>query len=205
MTDSTASSADPLASLAWPLTTERLTLRRVTAEDAEAMWRYRRLPEVSYWLTFAPRDRDDWRALLTTPERLATTLVAELEGRVVGDYYVRVEEAWAQREVADRARGAQAELGWVFDPAVGGHGYATEGCRELLRVCFEELKVRRVCANAFADNEASWRLMERLGMRREQYTVRDSLHRELGWIDGIGYALLADEWERRAGSVRGAP
>jgi RimJ/RimL family protein N-acetyltransferase len=196
VTASATSAADPLAALAWPFTTERLTLRRVTPEDADAIWNYRRLPEVSYWLTFAPRDLEDWQELLTRPQRLATTLVAELDGRVVGDYYVRVEDAWAQREVADRARGAQAELGWVFDPAVGGRGYATEGCRELLRVCFEELKVRRVYANAFADNEPSWRLMERLGMRREQYTVGDSLHRELGWIDGISYALLAEEWAR---------
>jgi RimJ/RimL family protein N-acetyltransferase len=43
--------------------------------------------------------------------------------------------------------------------------------------------------------------MERLGMRREQYTVRESLHRELGWVDGIGYALLADEWARGTGSA----
>ncbi|MEU3554320.1 GNAT family N-acetyltransferase [Streptomyces fragilis] len=196
-----AAAADPLSALVWPLTTERLSLRRVTPGDAEAMFAYRRLPEVSYWLTFAPRDLEDWRELLTRPQRLATTLVAELDGRVVGDFYVRVEDAWAQREVAEQARGAQAELGWVFDPAVGGRGYATEGCRELLRVCFEELKVRRVCANAFADNEASWRLMERLGMRREQYTVRESLHRDLGWIDGIGYALLADEWQCGRGAA----
>jgi hypothetical protein len=36
--------------------------------------------------------------------------------------------------------------------------------------------------------------MERVGMRRELYTVRDSLHRSEGWVDGMGYALLAEEW-----------
>jgi len=36
--------------------------------------------------------------------------------------------------------------------------------------------------------------MERLGMRREVQTTKDSLHRELGWQDGYGYALLAGEW-----------
>ncbi|WP_218042068.1 GNAT family N-acetyltransferase [Streptomyces abyssomicinicus] len=191
-----ATATDPLGALPWPLATERLSLRRVTPPDAEAMWSYRRLPEVTHWLTFLPRDLDDWRELLAAPQRLATTLVAEHDGRIVGDFYLRVEDSWAQREVTDQARGVQAELGWVLDPAFGGRGYATEGCRALLRVCFEELKLRRVCANAFAGNEASWRLMERLGMRREQYTVRESLHRELGWVDGVGYALLADEWAR---------
>ncbi|MEU9575872.1 GNAT family N-acetyltransferase [Streptomyces chilikensis] len=195
---STDTAPDPLEALSWPLTTERLTLRRVTPEDAEAMWGYRRLPEVSHWLTSMPRDLDDWRDLLTSPQRLATTLVAERDGRIVGDFYLRVEDAWAQREAGDRARGVQAELGWVLDPAFGGRGYATEACRALLRVCFGELGLRRVYAAAFAGNEASWRLMERLGMRREQYTVRESLHRELGWVDGVGYALLADEWARGA-------
>lgn len=31
-------------------------------------------------------------------------------------------------------------------------------------------------------------------MRRELHGVRDSLHRDLGWVDTLGYALLADEW-----------
>ncbi len=49
-------------------------------------------------------------------------------------------------------------------------------------------------ANCFAANDASWRLMERVGMRRELHTVRESLHRSGQWPDGMGYALLADEW-----------
>ena len=36
-------------------------------------------------------------------------------------------------------------------------------------------------------------------MRREQHTVRDALHRSGEWMDGFGYALLADEWRVRAG------
>jgi RimJ/RimL family protein N-acetyltransferase len=112
---------------------------------------------------------------------------------------LRVEDAWAQAEVAEQARGVQAELGWVLHPDHAGHGYATEAVRALLRLCFEELGLRRVTANCFAANEASWRLMERVGMRRELYTVRESLHRSGEWLDGIGYALLADEWWR-AGS-----
>ena len=49
-------------------------------------------------------------------------------------------------------------------------------------------------ANCFAANEPSWRLMERLGMRREAHAVRDSLHRSGEWMDGLTYALLAEEW-----------
>jgi len=60
--------------------------------------------------------------------------------------------------------------------------------------CFEERRVRRVVANCFADNTRSWRLMERIGMRREAHTLSDSLHRSGSWLDAYGYALLAEEW-----------
>lgn len=54
--------------------------------------------------------------------------------------------------------------------------------------------VRRVYACAFADNHASIRLMERLGMRREARHVRESWHRDRGWVDGVVHAVLAEEW-----------
>ncbi len=96
---------------------------------------------------------------------------------MIGDLYLSVEDAWGQAEVAENARNTQAEVGWCLDPAYQGKGYASEAVAGLLRVCFEDLGLRRVVALSFADNTASWRLMERLGMRREVYNVRDSLHR----------------------------
>jgi RimJ/RimL family protein N-acetyltransferase len=61
-------------------------------------------------------------------------------------------------------------------------------------------------AYCFAENEPSWRLMERVGMRREAHTVADGLHRDGTWRDGLAYALLA--WAAREGlvdPVTGAP
>jgi len=187
--------AAPLDRVAWPVRTERLLLRRMTTADAPAMWAYRRLDEVTRWVTSRPVDEAAWIA--GSVGMLRDQLVLELDGRVVGDLMVRVEDAWAQREVAHLAAGTQAELGWTLDPAVGGRGLATEAVRAALRIAFEGLGVRRVVASAFADNAPSLRLAERVGMRRESYAVADSLHRDLGWIDGVGYALLADEWAAR--------
>jgi RimJ/RimL family protein N-acetyltransferase len=182
----------PLDTVAWPLRTSRLSLRRATTADADDMWAYRRLDVVSRWGSWHPADRDDWEAILAP--RLRDLLVIELDGRVVGDLMVKVEDGWAQREVRDRARGVQAELGWTLHPAVTGRGYASEAVREVLRLCFEDLGLRRVTADAFAANEASCRVAERVGMRRETYAVAESLHRSLGWVDAVGYALLAQEW-----------
>lgn len=45
-----------------------------------------------------------------------------------------------------------------------------------------------------ADAEATWRLMQRVGMRREEYSRADSLHRSGVRLGGMACALLADEW-----------
>lgn len=181
----------------WPLHTARLTIRPPQRSDLEATWRIRSDESVSRWITTAPGTLEEYRKQFEKPERLAKTLVVELGGRVIGDLMLAVEDAWSQTEVADQAKDVQAELGWCLDPAQQGHGYATEAVEALIRVCFEDLGLRRVTANCFADNESSWRLMERVGMRREMHTVSESLHRSGAWLDGLGYALLADEWRTR--------
>jgi RimJ/RimL family protein N-acetyltransferase len=187
-------STDPLDAVAWPWRTERLVLRRATLADSDALWEHRSLPAVSEWLGWIPRDRADWDA--EYPRRLAINLAIELEGRVVGDLMIRLGDGWGQREVADAARGVEAELGWTLHPDVQGHGYASEAVRAAFDICFGPLGLRRVTAGAFARNEASWRLMERVGMRREAYAVKESLHGTHGWLDGVTYALLAEEWPR---------
>ena len=189
-----STSVAPVSPLAAPVTTERLVLRAAVPDDAEATWAYRRRPEVGEWLTEVPSDLGAYRRTFCDPHRLATTVVVERRGAVLGDFMLRVEDAWAQAEVADHARGAQAELGWVLDPASTGRGYATEAVQALITLCFTELGVRRVVANCFADNVPSWRLMERVGMRREGRAIAESLHRSGRWLDTVTYAVLRSEW-----------
>jgi len=186
----------PLDAVAWPVRTRRLVIRPVTPDDLDATWQIRRLESVARWVSSATQVREEYAETFLEPERLSTTLVVLLDDRVIGDLMIDIEDGWSQTEVSEHARRVQAELGWVMDPAHGGHGYATEAVAELIRICFEDLGLRRVTALCFADNTASWRLMERLGMRRETHAVRDSLHRSGGWLDGFGYALLAEENER---------
>lgn len=189
----------PFDAISWPVRTDRLTLRPATLDDVDAIWNYYQRDEVSHWITAAPATVEEFRTRFEDNGNLSSTVVVELDldgpdATVVGDLMLRVQDAWAQAEVADQARNVQAELGWVLDPDHAGHGYATEAVRGLIRVCFVDLGLRRVTAECFADNLASRRLMERVGMRREHHAVRDSLHRSGEWVDGMGYALLADEW-----------
>jgi len=178
----------------WPVRTDRLTLRPATPEDLRAVYEIRALPEVGQWMPDLPTSYDAWVLAQGQRGGLERMLAVLLGDELIGHLYLHVEDAWSQVEVRDQAAGAQAELGWAFDPAHQGRGYATEAVHEALRLCFEDLGVRRVVALAFADNAPSLRVMEKAGMRREALLRKESLHRELGWLDGVSYALLAEEW-----------
>lgn len=127
------------------------------------------------------------------PER---RIIAETgNGSVIGDFLIHVHDGWGQGGT-DPALVAhqEAEIGWTVDPAYAGRGYASEVAQALVDLAFTRLAVRRVIANAFADNAPSIRIMEKIGMRRESFSLKDSLHKTRGWIDGVRYALLAEEY-----------
>lgn len=190
---------DAFARIQWPVRTARLTLRPAEPGDADAVWGWRRLPEVSHWMTAAAGSVERFRDEFA--DRLSRTLLIEHEGRPIGDGMLRVVDAWAQAEVADQAEGVHAELGWALAPAAQGHGYATEAVLAIVGLCFGKLGIRRIEASCFAGNEPSWRMMERLGMRRELHAVAESLHRNGEWLDGYTYALLGTEWFDREHSL----
>jgi RimJ/RimL family protein N-acetyltransferase len=192
-----SSSADPrqpFARVAWPVRTERLEIRPVTPADFERLYEIRAIPSVTHWLTGRPTSYDDYVERYGTPERLASTLVMGVGDTTIGDLFVGVGTPYAQVEVRADAEDTQAAIGWLLDPAYAGQGYATEAAAELLRICFEDIGLRRVVAGAFADNPASVRIMERIGMRVESRALRASLHRDLGWRDHVEAAILAEEW-----------
>nr|MCW2727824.1 N-acetyltransferase [Aeromicrobium sp.] len=177
----------------WPVRTERLVLRRLADGDLPEIFAYRSQPQVAEWIGGAATDVE------SLAERLgdgATVVIVEHEGQLIGDLMVKGRDAYAQHEVAEHAVGSEAELGWTFDPSHHGRGLATEAIHALIGICFDDLGLHRVTASCFTGNEPSWRLMERVGMRREAHHVADSLHRDHGWLDEYVYAILADEWPR---------
>jgi RimJ/RimL family protein N-acetyltransferase len=178
--------------ISWPRRTDRLTLRPAQTTDLPAVFALRSRKDVAEWMPNHPTSYDEWLLQLgrNGVERM---LVMELDGSVIGDLYLHVEDGWAQAEVKDDARRSQAEIGWCLSPDHQGHGYVTEATTELVRICFDDLGVRRIVANAFADNSPSLRVMERLGMVCEGRFRAESLHREHGWIDGATYALLRED------------
>lgn len=189
-----------LSDLDWPLRTERLELRPARAQDADAVWPWYGLPEVQEWTTtLSPTPaahRERWES------GLGSAVVGQYGGAVIAVGKVERQDAWSQTDMRDRAAGQQAELGWVLDPAVQGRGLGTEFAAALVRIAFDGLGVRRIEAACFAENLASRRVMEKIGLRLEGVFREESLHRSGRWLDGMSYALLASEYQRGADPTR---
>lgn len=111
MTETQQPPFDPLGSVAWPVRTARLLLRRAEPRDAEATWTFRQLPEFAQWQSGAPATFATYAAQCEQPGSLVKSLVVELDGTVIGDLMIWVQDAWAQDEVTEQARGVQADLG----------------------------------------------------------------------------------------------
>ncbi|MGL4176424.1 MAG: GNAT family N-acetyltransferase [Dermatophilaceae bacterium] len=179
----------------WPRHTTDLVLRPPTSADVDDLLRWRNRPEVGHWLMRTTVDPQRFRSVWLTgaDDPRDHSVVALLDGRVVASGSLEVVDAMGQ-DGETRQVGAEGLLGYLVDLDYAGRGYATQVAGALLAVAFEDLGLHRVTAACFADNVASWRVMEKLGMRREQHGVQDSWHAELGWVDGYTYAILREEW-----------
>ena len=154
------------------LETERLILRGMRVSDAEDMYDYAKRPSVTQYLTWNPHtDPAETREYLTYVGQRYRT----------GDFY-----DWA---VVDKETGRMigtcgftsfscpndsAEIGYVLHPAYQGKGLATEAVRRVLEFGFVDLGLHRIEAHFMEGNDASRRLMERVGMTFEGY-ARESM------------------------------
>lgn len=154
------------------LETDRLILRKMLVRDAEDMFDYARRADVTKYLTWSPHPSADYtREYL---EYVATRYAA-------GEFF-----DWALEE---RSSGRMVgtcgftrfdyhadcgEVGYVLNPAVWGHGYATEGLRAVMKFGFEQLRLHRIEARYIDGNTASRHVMERVGMTYEG-TLRGSM------------------------------
>ncbi|HEX5541006.1 MAG TPA: GNAT family N-acetyltransferase [Micromonospora sp.] len=177
----------------YPVHTERLLLRPLTAHDADALLAYRSRPDVCRYVPFEPMTREvinermssTWARTELTDEGQSLTLgvvVADTD-ELVGDVVL----FWHSR-----LHGG-GELGYVVNPDFGGHGYATEAARALLALGFEELGFHRIVARIDERNESSARVARRLGMRQEARLVHNEFFKG-EWSTELVFAMLADEW-----------
>jgi RimJ/RimL family protein N-acetyltransferase len=178
----------------YPIVTPRLVLRPFTPDDLDDLYAFHSLPEVTTYLYWGSRTREETEAVLAekigratlAEEGKALSVAVDLRetGAMIGDLTL----FWHSREHR------QGEIGFVFNPAYQGRGLATEAARELLRLGFEGLRLHRIYGRCDARNLPSARLMERLCMRREAHLVENEYFKG-EWSDELVYAILRREWQ----------
>ncbi|HDR7784405.1 MULTISPECIES: GNAT family N-acetyltransferase [Bacillus] len=84
------------------------------------------------------------------------------------------------------------EIGWVFNPKYFNKGYASEAAQATLKYGFKEMKLHRIIATCQPQNIPSYRVMEKIGMRREGY-FRKCIPHGNEWWDEYSYAILEEE------------
>ncbi|MFI9488711.1 GNAT family N-acetyltransferase [Promicromonospora sp. NPDC052451] len=175
---------------AWPLTTDRLLLRPVRPEDAEAFFVWRSRPDVVRYMYQPPWDRAAAEQKLRAWSRApfddvgdVIVLAVELDGAVVGETMLK----WA-------AGPRQAELGYALRPDTAGRGLATEAARATLALAFGTYGFHRVYARIDEENGASVRVAQRLGMRQEARLVESDV-RDGEWSTEVVYAILDREFD----------
>ena len=175
-----------------PLQTERLLLRESRAEDEDGIYPYGSDPEVVRFADWGPCDISTIRANLQRRLKEQETWPRSSVQAAVELVSERALIGIMRLTIVDEAN-RTADFGFTFNRFYWNKGYATEGAQALLRVAFSHLNLHRVWATCDVRNRASWRVMEKLGMRREGEFKKD-LFQKGEWRDSYLYAILAEEW-----------
>jgi len=86
------------------------------------------------------------------------------------------------------------EIGWTVRRADWGKAYAPEAASVVLRYAFKEMNAHRIVAFCHAENAASVRVMEKLGMQREG-RLRETRRLNGIWCDELVYAILERDFK----------
>lgn len=180
------------------LETDRLLLRPMRVSDAQDMYEYASNPDVTRYLLWRPHDTPSYTRsyleYLGGRYRLGScrewAVILKSEGRMIGT------SGFAAIDCPNRV----GELGYVLNPAYRGQGFSPEAARRVISFGFDVLGLHRIEARYMIGNDASQRVMEKIGMRyegvrRESMLVKGA-YRDIGIC-----AILVSEY--RAAKAQG--
>jgi len=178
------------------ITTGRLVLREFVTDDWPDVLAYQRDPRYLRFYAWTDRSEAEVRDFVQMfldqqadrPRRkfqLAITLSDS--GRLIGNCGIRrkPENDW------------EADIGFELAPEYWGQGFATEAALAIVDFGFRELELHRISSWCIADNAASARVLERVGLRPEG-RLRENEHFKGRWWDTLLYGLLETEWRASA-------
>ncbi|HHX59193.1 MAG TPA: GNAT family N-acetyltransferase [Epulopiscium sp.] len=168
--------------------TERLIIRNFTENDGEDLYEYLGDEEVVRYEPYKPfsLQQSKTEAIRRAGDKNFLA-VALRNGKLIGNlYFAKGDfETW--------------EIGYVFNRDYWNQGYAVESANELINYIFEKENAWRIMAMCDPMNKSSWKLLERLGFRREGhllknvYFFKDEYGKPI-WKDTYEYGILKEEY-----------
>ncbi len=144
------------------LETSRLILRQFTETDASFVWQLNTAPGV---LQFIP---ESIPGSFEDAEIMLTEIILPQYKNSLGRWAVYLKEnnkfiGWCgfKRMIENN----EIDLGYRFIPPAWGNGYATEAAKATLEYGLNTLKLKKIIAHAHADNIASQKILEKIGMQ----------------------------------------
>ena len=172
------------------IVSERLIIRKFNADDWKDIHQYLSDEKVVRFEPYEPFSEEESKeqAIYRAKNEEFIAVCLKDSGKVIGNLYL-AKQAYESYE-----------LGYVFNANYWHNGYAAESTKTLINYAFKELKARRIIAMCNPDNESSWRLLERLNMRREGHLqkniyFKNDVNNQPIWQDTYEYAVLASEWD----------
>jgi ribosomal-protein-alanine N-acetyltransferase len=174
------------------LNTERLVLREFGQDDWPEILVYQSDPRYLRYYDWTGRSTEQVRGFVQmflgqqqARPRIKYQLAVTIKDtrQLIGTCGIRLDAPDAH----------EGDIGYELAPQHWGRGYATEAARAIVRFGFEELGLHRIWSWCIADNVASARVMEKVGMRLEG-RQRDKERFKGRWWDRLLYAILEDEW-----------
>ncbi len=170
--------------------TERLTIRRFAPEDWRDLHEYLSREDVVRYEPYEPftEEQSKAEAVRRAEDESFWAVCLREDGKLIGNLYL-----------AERDFGTW-ELGYVFNADYHGGGYAAEAARSVISHIIRTRNARRIAAMCDPLNMPSWKLLERLGFRREGHLRQNVFFKKDAsgnpiWKDTYEYALLAAEWK----------
>ena len=173
------------------LQTERLVLREVRLEDGPALQAFQNRPE-------------QWQRMAMEPEEFADgTLRVQRYFEHRGPDFERRLFVYVAHERSlgvlvgqiglSRSHPALASLGFSVATEYWRKGYAAEMAIRLIEFGFDELGLHRISADVAIENDASKRVLDKIGMTYEG-TARDCIWAQGRWWTESQYAILVDDY-----------
>jgi ribosomal-protein-alanine N-acetyltransferase len=173
--------------------TERLILRKITADDVNDIFEYASVPEITtfvLWETHkAKQDSLDFVKLAADQFDNNISIIwgieIKSEKKIIGSIELR---NW-------NAINKCGDLGYAISSKYWNKGYVSEAMKAVIKFGFEVLHLNRAEAHCEEENIGSWRVMEKCGMKYEG-TLREKVFIKERFRSMKMYSILKQEWKK---------